>query len=117
VHGDLLGQNILLGVDDRDAVIDWEYAQFGDPAYDLAIVTRGVWRPFQIEKGMERLLEAYAKAGGAEVTRAHVNLTSWRWWRVGTRTRRAVRARTRLRTSSSCSAASLGERGSEGSPC
>jgi hypothetical protein len=74
VHGDLLGQNILVGFDERDAVIDWEYAQFGDPAYDLAIVTRGVRRPFQIEKGMERLLDAYANAGGAEVTRAHIHL-------------------------------------------
>jgi len=26
VHGDLLGQNILLGLDDPPAVIDWEYA-------------------------------------------------------------------------------------------
>jgi aminoglycoside phosphotransferase (APT) family kinase protein len=74
VHGDLLGQNILVGMDGRDAVIDWEYAQFGDPAYDLAIVTRGVRRPFQVEGGMERLLDAYANAGGADVTRAHVQV-------------------------------------------
>jgi hypothetical protein len=33
IHGDLLGQNILLGLGGPDAVIDWEYAQFGDPAY------------------------------------------------------------------------------------
>ncbi len=30
VHGDLLGQNILLGLSKPDAVIDWEYAQLGD---------------------------------------------------------------------------------------
>ncbi|MES1178233.1 MAG: phosphotransferase [Myxococcales bacterium] len=29
------------------AVIDWEYTALGDPAYDLAIVTRGARRPFQ----------------------------------------------------------------------
>jgi thiamine kinase-like enzyme len=29
------------------AVIDWEYAIRGHPAYDLAIVTRGTRRPFQ----------------------------------------------------------------------
>ena len=73
VHGDLLGQNILLGLDQPDAVIDWEYAQVGDPACDLAVVTRGVRRPFQIEGGMDRLLEAYAQAGGAEIQRAQVH--------------------------------------------
>ncbi len=72
VHGDLLGQNILLGLDQPDAVIDWEYAHVGDRAHDLAIVTRGVRRPFQIEGGADRLLEAYARAGDVEVTRADV---------------------------------------------
>jgi aminoglycoside phosphotransferase (APT) family kinase protein len=85
VHGDLLGQNILLGLGEPDAVIDWEYAQFGDPAYDLAIVTRGVRRPFQIEDGMDRLLEAYARAGGAEIERKDVRLhelaLAARWYR------------------------------------
>jgi aminoglycoside phosphotransferase (APT) family kinase protein len=85
VHGDLLGQNILLGRCGPDTVIDWEYAQFGDPAYDLAIVTRGVRRPFQIEGGMDLLLEAYARAGGAEVERKHVRLhelaLAARWYR------------------------------------
>jgi aminoglycoside phosphotransferase (APT) family kinase protein len=73
LHGDLLGQNILLGVDEPDAVIDWEYAQVGDPAYDLAIVTRGVRRPFQVDGGMDRLLEAYARSGGV-VEQDHVRL-------------------------------------------
>ena len=85
VHGDLLGQNILLGLSEPDAVIDWEYAQFGDPAYDLAIVTRGVRRPFQIEGGLDRLLQAYARAGEAEVERKHVRLhelaLAARWYR------------------------------------
>lgn len=85
VHGDLLGQNILLGLGEPDAVLDWEYAQLGDPAYDLAIVTRGVRRPFQIDGGMDRLLEANARAGGAAVTRAHVHLhelaLAARWYR------------------------------------
>jgi aminoglycoside phosphotransferase (APT) family kinase protein len=64
VHGDLLGQNILLDPGHPPAVIDWEYSRRGDPAYDLAIVTRGVRRPFQVGGGMERLLEAYARHGG-----------------------------------------------------
>lgn len=85
VHGDLLGQNILLGLDEPDAVIDWEYAQFGDPAYDLAVVTRGVSRPFQVDGGMDRLLEAYGLAGGADIQRMHVHfhelvLAARRYW-------------------------------------
>jgi aminoglycoside phosphotransferase len=60
IHGDLLGQNILLDPDDVPAVIDWEHAMLGDPAYDLAIVTRGVKKPFAIDRGLERLLDAYA---------------------------------------------------------
>jgi aminoglycoside phosphotransferase (APT) family kinase protein len=68
LHGDLLGQNILLSPETPPAVMDWEYATLGDPAYDLAIVTRGVRQPFQVAGGLERLLEAYAAAGGAPVT-------------------------------------------------
>ncbi len=72
VHGDLLGQNILLWPEEPPAVIDWEFAMRGDPAYDLAIVTRGVRRPFQADRGLERLLEAYEAAGGAPLAAADV---------------------------------------------
>jgi aminoglycoside phosphotransferase (APT) family kinase protein len=76
LHGDLLGQNILLSIEKEqpDAVIDWELAQLGDPAYDLAIVTRCKSKPFQIGNGRERLLDAYARAVGSttEVTPAHL---------------------------------------------
>ncbi len=58
LHGDLLGQNILLAADGPHHVIDWEHVKHGDPAYDLAIVTRGVKQPFQIANGLDRLLEA-----------------------------------------------------------
>jgi aminoglycoside phosphotransferase (APT) family kinase protein len=74
IHGDLLGQNILLSLDGPHHVIDWEYAMRGDPAYDLAIVTRGAKRPFQIDGGMERLLDAYRAHGGREVTAAEVQV-------------------------------------------
>jgi aminoglycoside phosphotransferase (APT) family kinase protein len=75
VHGDLLGQNILVGLDQAPAVIDWEYAVRGDPAYDLAIVTRGVKRPFQVVDGLDRLLDAYMRhRGSTTVTRAHVRV-------------------------------------------
>jgi len=74
VHGDLLGPNILLGVDEPDAVLDWEYATCGDPAYDLAMVTRGARQPFQVTGGLDRLLEAYRAHGGRDVTVAHVRV-------------------------------------------
>ncbi len=77
VHGDLLGQNILLPYSDepalRPGIIDWEFAQLGDPAMDLAVVTRGVRRPFQIDEGLDRLLDSYATAGGVELTAAEVH--------------------------------------------
>ena len=54
-------------------LIDWEQARFGDPAYDLAIVTRGARRPFQLADGLDRLLEAYA-ARSMEIRKDHVHL-------------------------------------------
>lgn len=94
VHGDLLGQNILLPLErlvntatevaagegspeteeEKLGVLDWEAALLGDPAYDLAIVTRGVRRPFQTSGGLEELLEAYARRGGRPIERAEVHL-------------------------------------------
>lgn len=74
LHGDLLGQNILLAVDGPHHVIDWEYAIRGDPAYDLAIVTRGVKQPFQIDRGLGRLLDAYRAHGGHDITADQVHV-------------------------------------------
>ncbi|PYO55704.1 MAG: hypothetical protein DMD83_18255, partial [Candidatus Rokuibacteriota bacterium] len=75
----LHGSRAHIGIRDgkvkrASGVIDWEYSTLGDPAYDLAIVTRGVRRPFQIDGGLERLLEAYAAAGGANVSVAQVRI-------------------------------------------
>lgn len=78
LHGDLLGQNILLPLsgqeEDRIGVIDWAEAQLGDPAYDLAIVTRGKRRPFRHREGFRNLLEAYNAISVDEVTAAEVRL-------------------------------------------
>jgi aminoglycoside phosphotransferase (APT) family kinase protein len=74
LHGDLLGQNILLMPREPYGLIDWEYARRGDPASDLAIVTRGVRRPFQIDRGLKRLLDDYVRLGGCHVEPAHVHL-------------------------------------------
>jgi aminoglycoside phosphotransferase (APT) family kinase protein len=85
VHGDLLGQNILVFPDEAPAVIDWEFCRMGDPAFDLAIVTRGVRRPFQMARGLDRLLDAYAAAGGDPIKRSEVHLyelcLAARWYR------------------------------------
>jgi aminoglycoside phosphotransferase (APT) family kinase protein len=74
LHGDLLGQNVLLTPGHSPTVIDWEYARYGDPAYDLAIVTRGAKRPFQIADGLARLLDAYRHHGGREIKAEHVHI-------------------------------------------
>jgi aminoglycoside phosphotransferase (APT) family kinase protein len=85
LHGDLLGQNILLHPSEPPAIIDWEATMLGDPAYDLAIVTRGVRRPFQIERGLERLLDAYAACAPWRITASAVFLhelcLAGRWYR------------------------------------
>jgi aminoglycoside phosphotransferase (APT) family kinase protein len=73
LHGDLLGQNILLCPGEPTAVIDWEYACLGDPAYDLSIVTRGSRDPFQTSGGLNKLLDAYREHGG-DVTAAAMHL-------------------------------------------
>jgi len=74
VHGDLLGQNILLHPTQPPAVIDWEFTGLGDPAYDLAVVTRGKPKPFDMIEGFQRLLEAYSAAGGANIAPSDVRL-------------------------------------------
>jgi aminoglycoside phosphotransferase (APT) family kinase protein len=91
VHGDLLGQNILVSPDEAPTVIDWEFCGMGDPAFDLAIVTRGVRRPFQMAQGLDRLLEAYAAAGGDPIARSEVHLyelcLAAQWYREALRGR------------------------------
>lgn len=75
LHGDLLGQNLLLDIEDNSlGVIDWSQAHIGDPAYDLAVVTRGKREPFQIKGGLQKLLEAYNSRSGATLTPDQVQL-------------------------------------------
>src|SRR5262249_18315690 len=65
---------IVLAPGTLPTVIDWEFARCGDPAYEFAIVTRGVKRPFQTSDGLARLLEAYQRHGGSEVKAEHVHI-------------------------------------------
>jgi aminoglycoside phosphotransferase (APT) family kinase protein len=85
VHGDLLGQNIILWPDEPLGLIDWEYATLGDPAYDLAIVTRGARKPFQTAGGFEKLLESYnaeaQRPVHAREVRFHELCLAMRWYR------------------------------------
>lgn len=53
--------------------IDWEYCRLGDPAYDLAITTKGARRPFQVSGGLEQLLAAYRSAGGDAISPSAVH--------------------------------------------
>ena len=70
LHGDLSGQNILVDPQGKvaPAIIDWTFALRGDPAHEMAIITQGKRRPFEVDHGHERLLEAYLDAGGHDVT-------------------------------------------------
>jgi aminoglycoside phosphotransferase (APT) family kinase protein len=72
IHSDLMSQNILLTPSGRPAIIDWEFAMRGDPAYELAIITRGERAVYGRGDGFERLLDAYAVAGGCPLRAADV---------------------------------------------
>jgi|GEM_PF-645886 len=76
LHGDLLPQNLLCDVmgNARLGLIDWEYAQIGDPAYDLAIVTRGSRKILGLGDGLRLLLDAYVAAGGMPLTPTDVQV-------------------------------------------
>ena len=69
IHGDLSGQNILVHPEGlkAPALIDWTFTQKGDPAHEMAIVTQGQRRPFEVDYGHERLLESYHDAGGVPI--------------------------------------------------
>ena len=78
LHGDLLPQNVLLDAHTRrPAVVDWEYARIGDPAYDLAIVTRGKRKLLGCGDGVRHLIDAYCQAGGIALSPADI-----RFWEV-----------------------------------
>ena len=88
LHGDLLPQNILCheATDGwQVALIDWEFAEIGDPASDLAIVTRGDRKLMGIKNSLDLLVENYRLAGGIELSAADVRIhemllfLNWLW--------------------------------------
>jgi aminoglycoside phosphotransferase (APT) family kinase protein len=70
LHGDLLPQNILCDIMDGEqlSLVDWEFARIGDPAYDLAIVTRGQRKLLGKTGAARILLESYNSAGCTGLT-------------------------------------------------
>ena len=80
LHGDLLPQNLLRKWPTADqqepllGVVDWEMAQTGDPAYDLAIVSRGDRKVLGIKDGLKVLLEHYLECGGKSISLPDVRL-------------------------------------------
>ncbi len=96
LHGDLLLQNILWDWEtDGVGVVDWEFAGIGDPAYDLAIVTRGHGKPLGCSNGLHRLVDAYCQAGGMPIDAAdvvnHELLMVLRWLEESVRAEREER--------------------------
>lgn len=80
LHGDLLPQNLLSDwrQPDREnasiSVIDWEMAHIGDPAYDLAIVSRGNRKVLGVSNGLKILVEEYLQSGGKQIALRDVHV-------------------------------------------
>jgi aminoglycoside phosphotransferase (APT) family kinase protein len=61
VHGDFGLHNMLVHESRVGAILDWEFAHAGNPAYDLGYF----YFQAQALSSWERFLDAYAKAGGS----------------------------------------------------
>ena len=80
LHGDLLPQNLLrdwLTADQEEppvAVVEWEMATIGDPASDLAIVSRGNRKVLGKNYGLKALVQDYLEYGGQTLSISDVHL-------------------------------------------
>jgi thiamine kinase-like enzyme len=89
LHGDLLPQNLLGNWEESSreeplvGIVDWEMACIGDPAYDLAIVSRGNRNVHGVKDGVEVLVEDYLTLGGKPIeltdVRVHELILVLRW--------------------------------------
>ena len=82
VHGDFRMGNVLVKPEGLTAVLDWELAYLGDPAFDLGWLVARAWRFGEAgEVGgvgtRSELLEAYRANGGDAIT-----LEELRWWEM-----------------------------------
>ncbi len=79
VHGDFRTGNFLVGPDGLRAVLDWEFAHWGDPMDDLGWLCVRDWRfgAVALPAGgictRERFYRAYGQAAGVEVDPARVH--------------------------------------------
>ena len=80
-HSELLPQNLLYdwqASSNRDdtlvGIVDWEMARVGDPAYDLAIVSRGNRKVLGVKEGLKVLLEEYLEFGGKPISLTEVRV-------------------------------------------
>jgi aminoglycoside phosphotransferase (APT) family kinase protein len=91
IHGDFRTGNFLVDRGELTAILDWEFAGFGDPREDLGWMLARYWRfgAYEREAGglasREALLGAYEGATGQPVDRAAVD-----WWEVMATVRWAV---------------------------
>ena len=82
VHGDFRLGNLMVGPEGLRAVLDWELTRAGDPVEDLGWLCVRAWRfggpgPVAGLGDYDRLLDAYHRASGVEVSREDL-----RWWEV-----------------------------------
>ncbi len=83
VHGDFRVGNFMVGPEGLRAVLDWEFAHWGDPAEDVAWLCVRDWRFGELALaagGIARrddFYRAYEHATGTTLDRARV-----RWWEV-----------------------------------
>ena len=81
VHGDYRNGNFIVGPEGIRSVLDWELSHLGDPVEDLGWLCVRSWRFGVLDKpaggfgSAEALLEAYAAAGGGDVS-----LEQLRYW-------------------------------------
>jgi thiamine kinase-like enzyme len=80
LHSDLLPQNLLYDWETSGrenalvGIIDWEMAHVGDPAYDLAIVSRGNRKVLGVKEGVKVLVDEYLKFGGKPISLTDVRV-------------------------------------------
>ena len=61
MHGDFWSGNILWENNEIVGILDWEYAAFGDPLYDLAVTSLEMRYQYG-ERGMEQCKSFYSKS-------------------------------------------------------
>lgn len=78
VHGDLRTGNYMVADGELTAILDWEFAGFGDPLEDLGWLLARCWRFGVVEReaggvgSRAALLDAYEEASGSTLPREHL---------------------------------------------